>query len=67
MKARPGAKFLSWKLVLIHMQTKLIFIMKSFALSLAFTMKFTATRQWPITGLHLTITTAVVKLFNINE
>ena len=28
MKARFSAKFLSWKLVFIHMQTKLIFIWK---------------------------------------
>ena len=39
--------FLS-KLVFIHMQIKLIFLWKAFALSLAFIMRFTATRKWPI-------------------
>ena len=47
MKARLSAKFLLWKLVFIRMQTKLIFIL-SFALSLAFIVRFTATRKWPI-------------------
>ena len=48
IKARLRAKFLLWKLVFIHMQTKLIFIWKAFALSLAFIMRLTATRKWPI-------------------
>ena len=46
-------QFLLWKLVFIHMQTKLIFIWKAFALSLAFIMRFTATRKWPITCISL--------------
>ena len=36
------------KLVFIHMQTKLLFRMKSFALSLAIVMKFNATRKRPV-------------------
>ena len=36
------------KLVFIHMQAKLVFHMKSLALSLAFIMRFKETRNWPI-------------------
>ena len=48
MKAGLSAKFVLSKLVFIHMQTKLIFKCKAFALSQAFIMRFTATGKWPI-------------------
>ena len=51
IKARLRAKFLFWKLVFIHMQNKINFLIKSFALSLAFIVRFTATRKWPIASL----------------
>ena len=52
MKVRLSTKLFVLKLVFIHMQTKLIFVMKSFAFSLAVIMRFTETRKWPIGGLH---------------
>ena len=57
MKARLSAKFLLRKLVFIHLQTKLIFIRKAFALSPAFIMRFTATRKWTMQlGIEVQIT-----------
>ena len=49
MKPRLSAKFLLRKLVFIHeYANKTNFHMKIFALSLAFIMRFTATRKWTI-------------------
>ena len=48
IKARLSAKFLLWKSVFMHMQTKLLFHFESFSLSLVFIMRFAATQNWPI-------------------
>ena len=48
MKARLNAKFLLWKWVFYWYANKTNFHIKSFALSFAFIMRFTATRKWPI-------------------
>ena len=54
IKEKLSAKFLLGKLVFIHVQTKVTY-MKSFALSLAFIMRFTATQKWPIEAVDISI------------
>ena len=48
MKARLSAKFLVMKISFHSFANKTYFDTKSFALSLAFIVRFTATRKWPI-------------------
>ena len=53
MTARLSAKLFRWKLVLFAYEWKLNFHSKNFALSLAFTMRFKATRKWSIEKITL--------------
>ena len=48
MKARLSAKAFHMKIIFVCVWMKTNFHNKSFALSLAFIMRFTATRKWPI-------------------
>ena len=53
MKARLSAKFFIMKISFHSYANKTNFHMKSFALSLAFIMKFTVTRKWPISKVNV--------------